>query len=176
VADEPQVKVFPRGIDDEFPHGPPTAVITDRGCRLLLRFAPGDFTGEGPVEELRVLPGAQPLEPRVLRRFAPQADVYVAYARAAMRVLKPDATSEENWERLRGAADALRAIGGPGRGHSDAFYRQIATQYDALVSEGEPHPIKTIGEINHATISASSRWVKEARRRGHITGTGGRAA
>jgi len=36
------------------------------------------------------------------------------------------------------------------------------------VSEGEAHPVKALGEIHHVTISAASRWVKEARRRGYV--------
>ena len=34
--------------------------------------------------------------------------------------------------------------------------------------EGEPHPVKALSEFHHVTISAASRWVKEARRRGYI--------
>jgi hypothetical protein len=173
-CDEPQVKVWPRGLKDEFPDGPPTAVVTHRGCQLVLRFAPEDFRGEGQLQELRLLPGSKQLGPRHLRQFAPQAELYLAYARSAMRIFGPEGTVESRRENFRGAADALRQIGGPGRGLSDQFYRTIAKNYAALVAEGEPHPIKALKEIHHVTISAASRWVKEARRRGYITENGGK--
>ena len=48
------------------------------------------------------------------------------------------------------------------------FYRTIATTYESLVAEGEPHPVKALSENNHVTISAASRWVNEARQRGYL--------
>ena len=168
MGDEPQVKVWPKGLRDEFPNGPPTAVITYRGCRLILRFAAGDFAGEGEVQELRLLPDTKTLEPKVLRQFAPQAELYLAYARAAMRLFGPKGTPEIRHENLAASAAALRQIAGPGRGLSDEFYRTIAKNYEALTSEGEPHPVKALSEIHHVTIGAASRWVKGARDRGLI--------
>jgi hypothetical protein len=165
---EPDVRVYPQGLESEFPNGPPTTVITDRGCRLVLRFGKGDRTGEGDLQELRLLPGDETLKPRVLRRFAPQAELYLAYSRAALRVMGPEGTPRSRREKLRSAADALREIAGPGRSLPPWFYEQIAEEYRALVAEGEPHPIKTLGENHHVTISAASHWVKEARRRGHL--------
>jgi hypothetical protein len=112
----------------------------------------------------------------VLREFAPDAELYLAYARAAMRIFRIEETEEGRrgkWENLAGAAGALREIAGPGRGLSDEFYRKIAMQYRALEDEGERYPIKALGERNHVTISAASRWVKEARRRGLIRKKGG---
>jgi hypothetical protein len=171
TVEEPQVSVYPGGLDGEFPDGPPTVVVAHRGCRLVLRFAAGDAHGEGNVQELRLLPDTSKLEARVLRRFAPNAELYLAYARAAMRWLEPTDTPQERidkHERFARAAQPLRDIGGPGRGLRDAFYANIAEQYRALVAEGEPHPIKTLGAIHHVTISAASRWVKGARDRGYI--------
>ncbi len=166
MSDEPQAKAWPKGLEDEFPDGPPTVVIEHRGCRLVLRFAPGDFFGEGQLQELRVLPGETgELRPRVLRRFAPDAELYLAYARAAMQILGPEGTPESRIEKWRGAAEALRQISGPGRGLKPEFYRMIAENYTALVDEGEPHPVKALSEIHHVTISAASRWVSEAKRR-----------
>jgi hypothetical protein len=169
VPDEPTAKAHPGGIDDEFPDGPPTTVIAHHGCRLLLRFAPGDVLGYGDVQEIRLLPGddAQ-LRPQALLRFIPEANLYLAYARSAMRILgdNEDTPAEERWARFHAAADALLEVAGPGRGLTPQFYRLIADNYQELVDEGEPHPVKKLGEIHHATISAASRWVKEARRRG----------
>jgi hypothetical protein len=171
MPDEPKAVVYPKGLADEFPHGPPTAVITHGGCELVLRFAEGDFTAEGDVQELRLLPGTGTLELRVLRQFAPKADLYLAYARSAMRIYRPEETVERRrakWEDLASAAEALREIAGPGRGLTDEFYRTIATHYEALVDGGEPHPVKAMSESHHVTISAASRWIKEARRRGFL--------
>jgi len=165
VVDEPNATAYPRGLEDEFPDGPPTVAVTHRGCLLVLRFAPGDFGGEGHVQELRLLPGAETLGPRVLRGFAPQAELYLAFARAAMRVFGPEGTPETRRDDLRGAAQALREIAGPGKGLSDEFYRTIAMQYTALVAGGEPHPVKALGASHHVTISAASRWIKGARDR-----------
>jgi hypothetical protein len=158
-------------LENDFPDGPPTAVIKHVGCRLVLRFAAGDFKAEGPLQELRVLPeDAEAIEPRALRRFAPQAEKYLAYARAAMRIFGPEGTPESRWEDFRGAGQALREIAGPGRGLSDEFYVTIATNYNALIEGGEPFPVKALSEIHHVTISAASRWVKGARERGLIRG------
>jgi hypothetical protein len=170
MSDEPGVTVFPKGLEGEFPEGPPTAVLKHRGCELVLRFAPGDFRGEGDLQELRLLPATEALRPRLLRQFAPEAEDYLAFARAAMRIFGPEGTPEARTEKLREAADVLRARGGPGRGLSDEFYKVIATSYTALLAEGEPHPVKALGEKHHVTISAASRWLTEARRRGLIDG------
>ena len=179
MSDEPQVRVFGQGLkdvpgaDDEFPNGPPSALISYRGLRIVLRFAEGDFLGEGDVQELRLLPGKTKLKPNALRQFAPDAELYLAYARAAMRILEPKETPggrRQKWNRFRDSAEALREIAGPGRGLSPEFYRKIAEEHRALVDEGEPHPVKALGEKHHVTISAASRWVKEARRRGFIKG------
>jgi hypothetical protein len=169
-ADVKSPQVYGHGLEDEFPDGPPTVVIRDLGCLLVLRFAPGDIEGAGPLQELRVLPDTEPLEPRSLRQFAPQSDIYVATARAAMRILGPKkyGTAQERWENYRSALDALRKVGRAGRGLSDEFYSGIAKNYRALVEEGEPHPVKSLAEIHHVTISAASRWIKEARRRGFL--------
>lgn len=166
MSNEPHANAYPKGLEDEFPNGPPTVVVVHRGCELVLRFAPGDFTGEGDPLEMLLRPSTKDRRMRVLRQFAPDAETYLAYARAAMRLLGPEGTDESRWENYRGAAEALRHVSGPGRGLSDEFYRTIATNYQALVDGGEKHPVKAISEIHHVTISAASRWITEARRRG----------
>jgi hypothetical protein len=114
---------------------------------------------------MRLLPdGADTLDPKTLRWFAPQAELYLASARAAL-----------SWrmQNLYGAVEALREVGRPGRGLGDPFYRAIAEHYRVLLDQGERHPVKAIGEIHHVTISAASRWLKEARRRGFLEDAGG---
>jgi hypothetical protein len=39
-------------------------------------------------------------------------------------------------------------------------------EYEALVADGEKHPVKTLAEKHNVTISAASHWLREARRRG----------
>ena len=111
MPEEPDVLVHPRGLREEFPEGPPTAVITHRGCRLILRFAEGDFHGEGDVQEIRLLPDTATLQPRVLRQFAPEAETYLAYARAAMRIFNPDVPFETRQENLAG--ESRRSVRSP---------------------------------------------------------------
>jgi hypothetical protein len=171
MSDEPEVGVYPHGLEDEFPDGPPTVLIRHRGCRLVLKFRPGDFRGKGPLQELRLLPDKETLKPGVLLRFVPEGPRYLAYARAAMRIFEGEDEPSRRSRRdaFRAAGEDLREIAGPGRGLSDRFYRLIAENYEALVADGNPHPVKELARIHHVTISAASRWLKEARRRGHVS-------
>ena len=90
MPQEPAVEVFPSGPADEFPNGPPTAVVRHHGIKLELRFAHGDPTGAGDVQEIRLLPDVDTLKPSVLRRFAPDAETYLTFARAALRWWDPN--------------------------------------------------------------------------------------
>jgi hypothetical protein len=116
-------------------------------------------------------PGA-PLAGRELRLVAPDADLYIAYARAAMNWMNPDVPSRK--EDFRRAAEALRPLGGPGRRLPPKFYRNIAQQHEAMVAAGEPHPVKAISEAHHVTISAASRWLSKARQLGFLDDGGSR--
>ena len=60
----PDVWAYPAGRGGQ---GLPEVVIKDRGCELVLVFP--DMSGEGNIRELRLLPDAEELEPRVLRRY-----------------------------------------------------------------------------------------------------------
>lgn len=137
---------------------PRTSVsMKTHGCELVLFF--DDPGRQGPLRELRLLPDSAELEPSVVRRFAPQAPLYVQYARAAMT------DDDEGWV---GSLQALREIGATRRGLGDEFFKVVARGYTALVAEGEPHPVKALAEMHHVVISTASRWIKEARRRGYI--------
>lgn len=133
-------------------------IIRERGCELVLHFAsakPG-----APLLELRLLPDrGKQLEPSKAREFVPRIEMYMATARAAL---------SWNVDDFRAAAEALRQVARPGRGFSDDFPRLIADQYKAFVREGERYPVKALSEYHHVTISAASRWVTDARRRGLI--------
>jgi hypothetical protein len=151
----------PPGLASLSPDGA-GVIIRERGCELVLHF---DSPKPGAaLLELRIGPerGKQ-LEPAKARQLFPQIELYMAAARAALS-WNPDADADD----FRAAADALREVGRPGRGLSDDFFRLIAQHHKALVSEGEKHPVKALSDIHHVTISAASRWVTEARRRGLI--------
>ena len=172
--DEPMVIVKRGGVGSakeraEFPT--PAAVITHRGCRLVIRFAgEDDVAGKGPLRSVEILPEDGALEPSAARQFIPQFARYLSYAQAGMRILGDlDAEqTEANWERYKRAAEPLRDLGGPGRALPPRFFQLIADEYRELVGDGERHPIKAISERHVVTISAASRWVKEARRRGFL--------
>jgi hypothetical protein len=161
VSNGPDIQVWPGGPDlDKFPDGDPEVGIKHRGCELRLRFAKSEPFGEGELLEVRVLPDEEPtLKPKALRQFAPDADQYLAAARAAMKFKVDD---------IQAGVEVLRGLGGPGRALTHDFYRGIAREYAALLAGGEKHPVKALGEKHHATISAASRWLKEARRRGLV--------
>jgi hypothetical protein len=155
----PEAIAYPHGLDPEWPDGPPTVVIRERGCDLELRF--DEFSGDASLLELRLKPHAgAKLDPVKARQLFPQLDLYLQLARAGM---KWDA------ETIQATAEALRRVGRPGRGLSDDFFRLIATQFKAHIAAGEKHPTKALAETHHATISAASRWVSGARSRGYLT-------
>jgi hypothetical protein len=133
--------------------------MKDRGCELVVFF--GDPGRQGPVLEFRIVPGNEELAPAVLRRFMPQAPLYVTYARAVM------SNEQANW---LATSRALRDFGSTRRGLTDDFYRLVSTNYEALVAEGEKHAVKALSEMHHVSISAASRWLSEARKRGLIDG------
>ena len=172
--DEPDVKVIRGGVgtaQDRKRFPTPTAVITHRGCKLVIRFEGEDDTeGEGPLHSVEILPGDEALEPPAVRQFVPQFPRYLAYAQAAMRILgdRHGIPDEARWERFTRAAEPLRSLGGAGRALPPEFFRHIADEYRELVGDGEPHPVKAIGDRHVVTISAASRWVTEARRRGFL--------
>jgi hypothetical protein len=72
---------------------------------------------------------------------------------------------EQRWEAFADATKPLLDFANRGRALPPRFYEMIAVEYRQMVEDGEPHPVKRLGERHHATISAASRWVKEARRR-----------
>lgn len=134
-----------------------SVTIKEHGLELLLFF--DDLSGEGPLRELRLLPAEEQLEPKVLRRFAPQSPLYLQYARAAIQVKRED---------MRSALLGLRAVGATRRGLGADFFKIIATNYEALIAEGEPHPVTALAAMHSVTISSASRWIKEAKQRGLI--------
>ena len=164
----PRVHCYWGGLEHEFPHGPPTAVVKHRGLELVLRFGDGDVAGKGPVQEIWLRPDTQPLEAGALR-LMPSSAVYFQHARAAMALLgSREGTPAQHLQHFRETLEPFRKAAGPGRGLSDGFYRLLGEQHKALVAEGELRPVTAIAEIHGVTISAASRWLKEARRRGLI--------
>jgi hypothetical protein len=144
-------------------------VITHRGLQILLVFS--DFP-DGDLREMRITAGipGDPLAGRELRQVAPDADLYIAYARSAMNWLNPNVPWDERKGNFAQAVEALRPLGGPGRRLPPEFYRRIAVQHKAMQAAGEPHPVKAISEVHHVTISAASRWLSKARDLGFLDG------
>jgi len=101
------------------------------------------------------------LEPAQFARLARWLPMYIRYARAEIEWKHGDAARA--LEMLRTEAGKTR------RGLSDKFYKDIAAEYEALVQEGDPHPLKSIAAKRPVHKSRASRWVKEARSRGYIT-------
>lgn len=165
MAEKPKGNVYPHGLRDEFPNGPPTVVIRHWGCELVLRFAPEDFTGAGPPDEVWLRPDTKKLTPFQLRKFVPRVEQYLEYARANMNIFGPEGTPKERIERARRAAEDVRSLSGPGRGLPPGFFRDIAAEYEALLAEGQPYPVKAISLNHNVVISAASHWIKECRRR-----------
>lgn len=83
---------------------------------------------------------------------------YVSYARAEIGW---------KWADSAKAIETLRAETGT-RGLPDRLYRAVASEYRDLIANDDPHPIKTIAERRPVDKSRASRWVSEARRRGHL--------
>jgi hypothetical protein len=54
-----------------------------------------------------------------------------------------------------------------GRSYGDDFYRSIAAGYWRFVTDGQP-PTAAIAEHLDVPLTTAKRWVKEARRRGHL--------
>jgi hypothetical protein len=53
------------------------------------------------------------------------------------------------------------------RPHPDSFYQGVARLYRRLARETR-RPAVVIAEANHVPVTTAHRWIKEARRRGHL--------
>jgi hypothetical protein len=63
--------------------------------------------------------------------------------------------------------DELRIGGEPGRGYPDMFYGAVAAAY-RLLAAASPRPVADLAGANEVPVTTAQRWVKEARRRGHL--------
>jgi hypothetical protein len=133
-------------------HDPRTSVTMPTPGGELTLYFDGPLA-EGPLREVRLIPGAEPW------RLMSRLPLYVQYAKAAAAMRQNDTVA---------ALRALRDAGTGVRGHGDDFYRTVASMYNAFVAAGEPSPIKAIAESQPVTISAASKWVKRARELGLI--------
>jgi len=151
---------FTKGKKHVEVHDPRTSVaMVEGGAKLTLFFdAETAQTGEADLLELRIEPHdcSDPLQ---LSWLVPKLPLYLSYARASLAWRHDDAQR---------ALRALRTLGTSRRGLGDEFYRSIAQCYEAIVAEGEPHPVKALAALQHAHISTASRWVKGARERGFL--------
>jgi len=120
-------------------------------------------------EQVATLESAELLEVRLTPRgrgqpFAPwnaarRLPLYLLYARAAIA---------REYATIDASLKALRELGKTRRGLGSDFYGPIGQLYTALVSAGEPYPVKALADAQGVDISTASRWIKEARQRGFI--------
>ena len=156
---------------------PPCQCSASQAMPRSIRSSPGDLAGREAVQELWVQAGEATLEPSAIRKLIPNFELYAAHARAAMGIFGSDEKEPtERYKDLVDSAQPLRDFGRPGRGLTDEFYKRIGQHYNALVAEGERYPVKTLAGHHHASTSAASRWVKEARNRKYIPARGGKEA
>jgi hypothetical protein len=137
-------------------HDPPddlrcSVTMPIRGCTLQVFFESIAEAADGPVLEVRLLPGTAPVDSWI----DPKA---IAYARALASLNMDDAVKMLN---------ALRQVGASRRGLGGDFYRTIAAQYRSLEANGERFPITALADAQNprVTVSTASRWIKECRTR-----------
>jgi len=110
------------------------------------------------------------IRPSALQRFAWAQHLAMADAYWRMHQSAPR-SSERRIARaaLRASVEKTMAIPPlvakrPGRaGHPDAFYREIASRYQALRGAGITNPTKTIADERGNTRSTVAGWVRRAR-------------
>ena len=144
------------------PHSPDDDRISVRmveSWATITLFYPGEtgMSGDEQPVEIRVEP--PPQGDFTPWHFAPRLPLYLKYARAA--ILWDDADAVV-------ALRALREVGSTRRGLNDDFYERVAESYKTIQAAGEPYPVKTLAKLNSVVISTASRWITEARRRGHL--------
>lgn len=79
--------------------------------------------------------------------------------------------SDDGWERPDPppvtAHTARRAAGSPPRGRPDRFYADIAAAYSELAQTSR-RPAAELAGRHDVPVTTAHRWIKEARRRGHL--------
>jgi hypothetical protein len=78
----------------------------------------------------------------------------------------PEGTSPLDADGLR-VPDELRTADDAGRGYPDMFYGAVAAAY-RLLAAASPRPVADLAGANEVPVTTAQRWVKEARRRGHL--------
>jgi len=133
-----------------------SVAMQEDGATLTLFFDPERaWTGEAALLEVRLTPttGGK-FEPW---RHLPHLLHHRQYALARLARDHGD---------IAAALRALRQVSSTRRGFSDDFLRLVAQQYETLVAEGEPYPVKALAELQPVDISTASRWITAARARG----------
>jgi hypothetical protein len=132
--------------------------MQEEGATLTLFFEPETaWSGEAPLLEVRLNPTAGgTFEPW---RLLPQMLHHLQYARASL-------ARDEG--RADAALGALQKLNSTRRGLDDEFLRVVAHNYETLVAEGEPYPVKTLAAMRSVDKSTASRWITAARARGYL--------
>jgi hypothetical protein len=140
--------------------GPPRVHMRERGWDVIMVFGePVERLGDGDLVEVRLVPDSSAPDRANLSELMPRGALYEKYARATM---------QHKFGESRALLEAILETRKPRSALPDEFYRAIATTHSALLTTGERHPIKAIATMHAKTISAASRWVTEAKRRGYI--------
>jgi hypothetical protein len=98
-----------------------------------------------------------------------------AAANAQLHPSAPEGAAAAPWPGEMGALapeslrlpDELRTADEPGRGYPDMFYGAVAAAY-RLLAVASPRPVAELAGANEVPVTTAQRWVKEARRRGHL--------
>lgn len=115
------------------------------------------FDVEPGTPTVRLEEEPEPLDPVAVQRIASNYASYLELARHAIVLER---------EGIDGAIRRLRPGRKPAR-LTDDFYRLVAADFRAR-RESTTAPLKELAAAHHVDVSTASRWVKEARRRGHL--------
>lgn len=148
---------------------------------IHLRVEPADEYRVTPVVT-HVLIAAPDIDTEVLRNVHPHrllAQMNQGTVVAAIRFLQDDSslTLGELRDRVRPPKRRKRKpLGRPDAARDrDGFYQAVAIQYRSAATESG-RPAMVLAEENEVPVETVRRWVKEARRRGHLSaGRKGRA-
>jgi hypothetical protein len=142
--------------------------VWDDAYDLPVRVFFRDMGADAPVVGVEIGGAQHPDTPLTLTQIGHvfrQLPLYQEYAKAEMRVWDMETLAPSERARL---LDVLNQIGSTRRGKPGSFYRIVGDEYAALVRAGDPAPINSIAANHGVNKSTASRWVKEAKRQGHI--------
>ena len=94
----------------------------------------------------------QPVSPRDVRRLP-----LATFVRAAQAIVRAPLLTDDELKR------ALRSTGGPGKGYSTRFYRDLLDSVAVLAACGEAHPVRVIAARQDVPENRVHQWLHRAR-------------